>query len=336
MSETNKVNPLAGAAMAFAQRLGMGSQPAEPTTSNDEPGHDDQVSAAGEPASDEPTERAHDEHAGEDDPEPVSETDSQDEPDRHEDDETNDGGPVDYLASLEAPIAKALAEMATADATHEKGRLPYAIKVGMAFLAAKASVVVSGGSWTDMQARICEDLDFKPRTANNYMLLAQHADLSHSCASIIDALREIAKLLEAKGKKRKSPAKKKPAVKSTGTRSRQCPDLTEMISTAAPDEVRVALSDWDPADKRELRRGLDQELGDGPVYEWEPPPYSAEVYDEIFRQRKVDNAVRLFLLFEWEPTKLREVGQQLLDAADAADRTVETSAAADQPQATQH
>jgi hypothetical protein len=308
MTVTNKVNPLAGAAMAIVQRLGMGSaaESVEPSA-QDEPG------------------RAHDEPAAD---EQVSEEAQQD-----DDTETNDDAPTDYLTSLEVPIAKALAEMATADAAHEKGRLPYAIRVGMEFLAAKASVVVSGGNWTAMQAKICEDLDFKPRTASNYMLLAQHADLSHSCASIIDALRKITELLEAKGKGRKKPAKKKPPVKSTGARSRPCPDLTEMISTAAPDEVRVALSDWDPADKRELRRGLDQELGDGPVYECEPPPYSAEVYDEIFRERKVDNAVRLFLLFEWEPAKLREVGQQLLDAAD---RTGETSAPGDQPQAAVH
>jgi hypothetical protein len=193
MTETNKVNPLAGAAMAIAQRFMPGpaqaAESAEPPTSNDEPGQVETDNVGPSPA-------------GEDDPEPdVGETDSQDEPGRHQDDATNDD--ADYLTSLEAPIAKALAEMATADAAHEKGRLPYAIKVGMAFLDAKASVVRSGGSWTDMQARICEDLGCKSRTANNYMLLAQHADLSHSCASIIDALREIAKLLEAKGVRRK-------------------------------------------------------------------------------------------------------------------------------------
>jgi hypothetical protein len=61
---------------------------------------------------------------------------------------TNSGESIDYLNLLEGPIVEALAAM-------EAGRLPHAIKVGEAFLAAK-NIVVNDGAERRCFAARCE------------------------------------------------------------------------------------------------------------------------------------------------------------------------------------
>src|SRR5215475_1862235 len=71
---------------------------------------------------------------------------------------TNPDESIDYLNRLEGPIVEALAAM-------EAGRLPHAIKVGEAFLAAKNIVVKDGitrnagrkdDNWSAWLSRICK------------------------------------------------------------------------------------------------------------------------------------------------------------------------------------
>ena len=53
-------------------------------------------------------------------------------------------------------------------------------RVGEAFLAAKKIVAEHGDDWTTMLSTICRRVQFSDRTAHDYMLLAQHPDLSQS------------------------------------------------------------------------------------------------------------------------------------------------------------
>jgi hypothetical protein len=192
---------------------------------------------------------------------------------------------VDFYRRIEAPIVSAIAEMAAADAAHDQGRLPYAIKVGAAFNAAKevlknTKVVRCGGAVTNAGVShwvevFCKDLKFSVRSAHDYMLLARYPDVSQSSASIADALEKIAAQREAEGKKRKSPANKK--TPKPKPRQGATPDLTEMMRNVGPDEVRVALRDWNPADLRELRRYIDEMLGDAP----EPPVEAGPANEDV-------------------------------------------------------
>lgn len=86
---------------------------------------------------------------------------------------TNSGESIDYLNLLEGPIVEALAAM-------EAGRLPHAIKVGEAFLAAKNIVVNDhiktntgrkDDNWSAWLSRICKRQKISVRTAHDYMLL---------------------------------------------------------------------------------------------------------------------------------------------------------------------
>ena len=81
---------------------------------------------------------------------------------------TNPDESIDYLNRLEGPIVKALAAM-------EAGRLPHAIKVGEAFLAAKNIVVKDGiktntgrkgDNWSNWLSRICKRQKISIRTAH--------------------------------------------------------------------------------------------------------------------------------------------------------------------------
>jgi hypothetical protein len=193
---------------------------------------------------------------------------------------------AEYMAQLEAPIAKALAdfmEMQNAFketlTAFEANRVPYVIRIGDTFLAAKETVKKHGGDWKVMQVAICEDLGFSVRTAHDYMRLAEpeHRDLSQSSASIADALKKIAAKRKADGTKRKSPKpRSKPARAAEDERrdddqlpnnvGSAAPDLTEHLRNVGPDEVLVALkdADWTRDDLRQLRRGIDEMLGDAP------------------------------------------------------------------------
>ena len=106
---------------------------------------------------------------------------------------TNPGESIDYLNRLEGPIVEALAAM-------EAGRLPHAIRVGEAFLAAKNIVVKDGiktnagkkdDNWSAWLSRICKRQRISVRTAHDYMLLARNADVSQRAASVRDALEQI-------------------------------------------------------------------------------------------------------------------------------------------------
>ena len=165
---------------------------------------------------------------------------------------------IDFFNRLEEPIVEALAAM-------EAGRLPYAIKVGEAFLAAKNIVVKDGittntgrkdDNWSAWLSRICKRQKFSVRTAHDYMLLARNADVSQRAASVRDALQQIGARREAEGKKRAAPAAK--SRKSAAA----SPDLTELLRNVGPDEVRDALraADWEPAALRELRDYIDEML----------------------------------------------------------------------------
>jgi hypothetical protein len=181
MTETNKVNPLAGAAMAIAQRFGMGSASVEPS------------------AQDEPTGRVHDEPAPDDQvaPPEVAERISA------------MPGTVEYVAALAAPIAKELAALAELAATQQKARLPYAIRVGAEFLRAKEVVKADEGDWKATLSVMCGcgHLNISQRTAYDWMLLAQpeYLELSQSSANVKEALEKIAVKREADKTKRKSP-----------------------------------------------------------------------------------------------------------------------------------
>jgi hypothetical protein len=172
--------------------------------------------------------------------------------------------------------------------------VPYVIRIGDTFLAAKETVKKHGGDWKVMQVAICEDLGFSVRTAHDYMRLAEpeYRDLSQSSASIADALKKIAAKRKADGTKRKSPKpRSKPAhSKAAPEDERQhddqpsnneplaaAPDLTEHLRNVGPDEVLVALkdADWSRDDLRQLRRGIDEMLGDAPE-----PPVEAEPANE--------------------------------------------------------
>jgi hypothetical protein len=91
------------------------------------------------------------------------------------------------LNLLEGPIVEALAAM-------EAGRLPHAIKVGEAFLAAKNIVMKDrmktntgrkDDNWSAWLSRICKRQRISVRTAH-YMLLARNADVSQRAASVRD------------------------------------------------------------------------------------------------------------------------------------------------------
>jgi hypothetical protein len=97
----------------------------------------------------------------------------------------------------------------------EAGRLPHAIKVGEAFLAAKNIVVNDhiktntgrkDDNWSAWLSRICKRQKISIRTAHDYMLLARNADVSQRAASVRDALEQIGARREAEGKKRAAPA----------------------------------------------------------------------------------------------------------------------------------
>ena len=159
---------------------------------------------------------------------------------------------------LEGPIVAALAAM-------EAGRLPHAIKVGEAFLAAKNIVVKDGiktntgrkgNNWSNLLLRICKRQKISVRTAHDYMLLARNSELSQRAASVRDALEQIAAKREAEGKKRAAPPAK--STKSAGASQ----DLTELLRNVGPDELRDALraADWEPAALRELRDRIDEML----------------------------------------------------------------------------
>jgi hypothetical protein len=150
---------------------------------------------------------------------------------------TNPDESIDYLNRLEGPIVEALAAM-------EAGRLPHAIKVGEAFLAAKNIVVKDaiktntgrkGDNWSNWLSRICKRQRISVRTAHDYMLLARHADVSQRAASVRHALEQIAAKREAEGKKRAAPPAK--STKSAAA----SPDLTELLRNVGPDELRDAL-----------------------------------------------------------------------------------------------
>jgi hypothetical protein len=165
---------------------------------------------------------------------------------------------IDYLNRLEEPIIEALAAM-------EAGRLPHAIKVGEAFLAAKNIVVKDaiktntgrkGDNWSNLLSIICKRQKISVRTAHDYMLLARHPDVSQRAASVRHALEQIAAKREAEGKKRAAPPAK--STKSAAA----SPDLTELLRNVGPDELRDALraADWGPAALRELRDNIDEML----------------------------------------------------------------------------
>jgi hypothetical protein len=142
----------------------------------------------------------------------------------------------------------------------EAGRLPHAIKVGEAFLAAKNIVVKDGrkdDNWSAWLSRICKRQKISVRTAHDYMLLARNADVSQRAASVRDALEQIGARREAEGKKRAAPA-----AKSRKSAAAASPDLTELLRNVGPDEVRDALraAGWEPAALRELRHYLDEIL----------------------------------------------------------------------------
>jgi hypothetical protein len=171
---------------------------------------------------------------------------------------TNPDESIDYLNRLEGPIVEALAAM-------EAGRLPHAIKVGEAFLAAKNIVVKDaiktntgrkGDNWSNWLSRICKRQKISVRTAHDYMLLARNADVSQRAASVRHALAQIAAKREAEGKKRAAPPAK--STKSAAA----SPDLTELLRNVGPDELRDALraADWEPAALRELRDYIDEML----------------------------------------------------------------------------
>ena len=171
---------------------------------------------------------------------------------------TNPDESIDYLNRLEGPIVKALAAM-------EAGRLPHAIKVGEAFLAAKNIVVKDGiktntgrkgNNWSNLLSRICKRQKISVRTAHDYMLLARNADVSQRAASVRHALEQIAAKREAEGKKRAAPPAK--STKSAAA----SPDLTDLLRNVGPDELRDALraAGWEPAALRELRHYLDEIL----------------------------------------------------------------------------
>lgn len=171
---------------------------------------------------------------------------------------TNPDESIDYLNRLEGPIVEALAAM-------EAGRLPHAIKVGEAFLAAKNIVVKDaiktntgrkGDNWSNWLSRICKRQKISVRTAHDYMLLARHPDVSQRAASVRHALEQIAAKREAEGKKRAAPPAK--STKSAAA----SPDLTELLRNVGPDELRDALraADWEPAALRELRDYIDEML----------------------------------------------------------------------------
>ena len=172
---------------------------------------------------------------------------------------TNPDESIDYLNRLEGPIVKALAAM-------EAGRLPHAIKVGEAFLAAKNIVVKdpiktntgrNGDNWSNWLSRICKRQKISIRTAHDYMLLARNADVSQRAASVRDALEQIAAKREAEGKKRAAPA-----ARSRKSAAAASPALTELLRNVGPDEVRDALraAGWEPAALRELRHYIDEIL----------------------------------------------------------------------------
>ena len=165
---------------------------------------------------------------------------------------------IDYLNRLEGPIVEALAAM-------EAGRLPHAIKVGEAFLAAKNIVVKDaiktntgrkGDNWSNWLSRICKRQKISVRTAHDYMLLVRHPDVSQRAASVRHALEQIAAKREAEGKKRAAPPAK--STKSAAA----SPDLTELLRNVGPDELRDALraADWGPAALRELGDYIDEML----------------------------------------------------------------------------
>jgi len=177
---------------------------------------------------------------------------------------TDPGESIDYLNRLEGPIVAALAAM-------EAGRLPHAIKVGEAFLAAKNIVVKDGiktntgrkgNSWSNLLSRICKRQKISVRTAHDYMLLARNPDVSQRAASVRDALEQIAAKREAEGKKRVAPR-----AKST-TSAAASPDLTELLRNVGPDELRDALraADWEPAALRALRDYIDEMLDKSPQH----------------------------------------------------------------------
>jgi hypothetical protein len=211
---------------------------------------------------------------------------------------------AEYMAQLEAPIAQALtylrdmtakaqAELEETQRVLESSLVPFAVQVGAAFLATKETVKKHGGDWKVMLPAICERQRIKPRSAYDYMLLAdpKYRDLSQSSASIAQALRKIAAKRKAEGTQRKSPKPRAKTVQSKTEVEHQdndqppnndgsaAPDLTEHLRNVGPDEVLVALedADWSRDDLRQLRRGIDEMLGDAPEPLVEAEPANEDV-----------------------------------------------------------
>jgi hypothetical protein len=118
------------------------------------------------------------------------------------------------IKEMAAPINEALAKMEEALA---KSKVPLAIEVGKAILAARKEVEAKGytdakgkvhSDWPGVFHQLCDLLNgISPRTAYDYMLLAEHPDLSQHAASIREALKLIDEYRKANNLKRKPPTK---------------------------------------------------------------------------------------------------------------------------------
>ena len=140
-----------------------------------------------------------------------------------------------------------------------------------------------------MLPAICERQRIKPRSAYDYMLLAdpKYRDLSQSSASIAQALKKIAAKRKADGTKRNSPKPKTKPARAVedddqppgNEPAAAAPDLTEHLRNVGPDEVLVALkdADWSRDDLRQLRQGIDEMLGDAPEPLVEAEPANEDV-----------------------------------------------------------
>jgi hypothetical protein len=172
-----------------------------------------------------------------------------------------------------APVRAAYDEMWEFQARAVKEILPYAIKLGAELIEAKEKVSkeleVNWEHW--VKENLASMLSY--RSVNDYMLLAQHQDISQHAASIRDALKQIAAKREAEGKKRKSPNKpptpSAPSVAASAepkgeAQSSEAPPLApeptmsvpdlKGVLECDPDKVLVALVEakWDVAALRKL------------------------------------------------------------------------------------
>ena len=126
--------------------------------------------------------------------------------------------------------------------------------------------------WPEWLKTYCRGIS--ERTAKVYIQLEENKDKLPGKDTLVGeigqraadfSIRSALRLIQSDGEPAKFGSQRNAVPKqSSAAKKAATPDLTEMMCNVGPDEVRVALRDWSAADLRELRRYIDEMLGDEP------------------------------------------------------------------------